>query len=433
MLAPPSVSEHREPHDPALEAPTHDGEGPMVRVTRVELEVRHQPLGGHLRVQLRIETVDPALIERHPPAANVEYQRRDPVADRVELFEEARRRGIAPCPNDPDRVGEFLVRPNKQSVYDSALARRANSRSDANAKAEAALPHQIDVVHSPDRLDPAETEMVRRRLQQAAGLRSDAGQRPVVGSPEDLLDRGGSRATPARSRRDEIPVAERPDPPRPARRRDARARRQALLGVAHDADVPVQRRELLHEPVLHAVGVLVLVDQQVLPAFLVVAQHLGEAIKQIDREQQQVAEVERVGFGEQALIRRVDLGGGARLDVVRLLGRSSGQISGVLPLVDAPAQALDVWALRVEAAAAHGFAHEPERIVLVVDDEAARAPELADLAAQDAHARRVKCREPDAGALGPEQLRDALAHLARGLVGERHRQDRLGRDPARTN
>jgi hypothetical protein len=60
----------------------------------------------------------------------------------------------------------------------------------------------------------------------------------------------------------------------------------------------VQGRELLHEPVLDAVGVLVLVDQQVLPPLLVVPQHGGEAVEEVDRQQQQVAKVERVRFGE---------------------------------------------------------------------------------------------------------------------------------------
>jgi hypothetical protein len=56
----------------------------------------------------------------------------------------------------------------------------------------------------------------------------------------------------------------------------------------------VPRREQLDELVLHAVRVLVLVDQHVLPTTLVEAQDLREALEELNRLEQQVAEVERV-------------------------------------------------------------------------------------------------------------------------------------------
>ena len=77
-----------------------------------------------------------------------------------------------------------------------------------------------------------------------------------------------------------------------------------------------------------------------------------------------------------------------------------------------------------------GFLDHAEGVRLVVDREAAREAEVADLAAQDPHAHRVEGREPDRGGLASHQLLDPLAHLGGGLVGEGHRQDPLRRDAA---
>ena len=75
--------------------------------------------------------------------------------------------------------------------------------------------------------------------------------------------------------------------------------------------------------------------------------------------------------------------------------------------------------------------HHAEAVVLVVDREAAREPEVADRRGAGC-ARRPsgRCASQSAGGLGSEQLLDALAHLAGGLVGEGDGQDALGRDAA---
>ncbi len=71
--------------------------------------------------------------------------------------------------------------------------------------------------------------------------------------------------------------------------------------------------------------------------------------------------------------------------------------------------------------------HQPfeqrARVARVVDRERLREAELLGLAAQDAHARRVERRDPHALRAVADQLTDALAHLARGLVRERDRED----------
>jgi hypothetical protein len=52
--------------------------------------------------------------------------------------------------------------------------------------------------------------------------------------------------------------------------------------------------EQLQQPVLSMVRVLVLVDEDVAKRFLLLLAHVGEALEHVDREHQQVVEVDRV-------------------------------------------------------------------------------------------------------------------------------------------
>ena len=79
--------------------------------------------------------------------------------------------------------------------------------------------------------------------------------------------------------------------------------------------------------------------------------------------------------------------------------------------------------LRVEVEVAADPVGEAGRVGLVVDREARPVAEQRRLAAQDPRARGVEGRHPHAVADRADELGDPLAHLARGLVGERDRED----------
>ena len=82
--------------------------------------------------------------------------------------------------------------------------------------------------------------------------------------------------------------------------------------------VVVDRRPAGAEAVLGPVGVLVLVDEDVLPAALVAGQHLGMLLDQEHDPQQQVVEVGRIALGQVPLVGLIDLGRGFLPEVVRL-------------------------------------------------------------------------------------------------------------------
>ena len=76
---------------------------------------------------------------------------------------------------------------------------------------------------------------------------------------------------------------------------------------------------------------------------------------------------------------------------------------------------------------------EPDLVGLVVDREVRAVAEPRRLAAEDAAARGVEGQDPDRARDAAEHVLEALAHLARGLVRERDREDLLRLDPVRVD
>ena len=76
----------------------------------------------------------------------------------------------------------------------------------------------------------------------------------------------------------------------------------ALVGIAHDAQVPVRFGEHADEQVLDVVRILVLVDQNVAEPLLKPLQHVRPPLEQVDRLQQKVVEVHGVGVEQFPLV-----------------------------------------------------------------------------------------------------------------------------------
>ena len=70
---------------------------------------------------------------------------------------------------------------------------------------------------------------------------------------------------------------------------------------------------------------------------------------------------------------------------------------------------------------------EAEPVVLVVDGELPAEPDQLRLAPEQPGRQRVERADPEARRVPVEQPADPLLHLARGLVGECHREDPIGR------
>ena len=208
----------------------------------------------------------------------------------------------------------------------------------------------------------------------------------------------------------------------------------ALVLVAHRAHILVLAGQQLHQLVLRAVGVLVLVDQQIAIAALVALAHFARNLEQAHGLQQQIVEVQRVVLAQLVLVGLEDVGDALAVGILRaeeILLRIDHVVLGP---GDAAQHRARRELLGVEPHALHDLLHDALLIVLVEDRKRARQALVADLqrfdvAAQNAHAQRVEGGDQRLGERRvAQQLFDALGHLAGGLVGEGDGQDRVGRD-----
>ena len=170
----------------------------------------------------------------------------------------------------------------------------------------------------------------------------------------------------------------------------------ALVLVADGADVFRFAGQQLHQLVLGAVGVLVLVDEQVAVAALVALADFAGDLEQAHGFEQQVVEVEGVVLAQLGLVALVDVGDALAVGVLGaevILLRIDHVVLG-------PGDAAEDGArgelLGVEPHAAHDLLDDGLLVVLVVDGEGAGEPlaiahlQSLDVAAQDAHAERVE-------------------------------------------
>ena len=202
---------------------------------------------------------------------------------------------------------------------------------------------------------------------------------------------------------------------------------QALIRVADHHHVAALFGEEPHHLPLRDVGVLELVDEHVMEAFLPTGQRVGVLLEQLHREHEQVVEVERGRLGQALLVDAVHLGDALLGRGERLLDRLFPGDEVVLHRRDRGLQTAGRETLGVEVEVASHVVGQAHRVGLVVDRELRAVPEHGRLASQDARAHRVKRRHPHLLGDGADEIRDPFLHLAGGLVGEGDRREPEGR------
>ena len=158
---------------------------------------------------------------------------------------------------------------------------------------------------------------------------------------------------------------------------------------------------------------------------MVLGEHVGVLLEQADAFEQQVAEIDGVQRFEAGLVVGVELlglavgidAGLARRDV-------GGQQAAVLPVVEHAGEGAGRPALLVDVLGLEQLLDQADLVVGIEDGEIGFEADELGVAANDAGADGVEGAEPrhalDGGA---DEVRDALLHLAGGLVGEGHRED----------
>ena len=157
---------------------------------------------------------------------------------------------------------------------------------------------------------------------------------------------------------------------------------------------------------------------------MVLLQHVGMLLPQRHAMHHQVAEIDRVHLGEPRLVLLVDLDRLAVGELAGILGRHLvGGERAVLPALDDAGKHAGRPFLVVDALGLQQLLDQPRLVVGVEDGEVALQPDQLGMAAQNPHADRMEGAEPHAVGGAADQLRDAVQHFARRLVGEGDGED----------
>ena len=230
---------------------------------------------------------------------------------------------------------------------------------------------------------------------------------------------------------DEIPFSHLFDRlPAPVGHRDERSRREALVLVAHDADVPVPASQALHQLELGVVGVLVLVHEEEPARRGVALRDTREALEEKEGLEDQVVEVDGAVLLQPFLVSAVDPG-------EQLPGRTAGLLRDLLDGLEEVLGRADAVQHRpgrlgrpVHAQLLEARPKERELVRGVIDHEARGVSEHRAIPPQDPQAESVEGPDPCARFQPAQQMSDPLLHLAGGLVREGHGHDLpRSRDP----
>ncbi len=206
-----------------------------------------------------------------------------------------------------------------------------------------------------------------------------------------------------------------------------------MIGVADHANISVLRRQLADDAVLHPIGVLVFVDEDIGIFLSIVFEHARVLAEKFRRQQEQVAEVEGLRIGEFLLVFRVELRNEFFVEIDGPVCDRGREQPGILPLVDLPTNPPWLVNLWIEPFAFEHFLDDADRIRIVIDDEAAIARQMTDVPAQNPHADGME--RPDRNLAGhrPEKLLDALLHFPGRFIRKGHREDLFRRNPTDTD
>ena len=206
-----------------------------------------------------------------------------------------------------------------------------------------------------------------------------------------------------------------------------------LILVADDAQVARLVYKQPQQVILHAVGVLIFVDVNVAETRLPGRARFRKFPQHLNGAQQEIVKIESAGLAENVFVLRVHFRGGNSQGIV-VLGGLRGDLRGSLRMIlreaDALEKAANFLARILDVQMFEGKFHGRDLVVGVKNLEIARQPEAFRFAAQQPCGKRVKRSDPrivERLSLADEQIADALFHLRRGFIGERHGEDRAAR------
>ena len=194
----------------------------------------------------------------------------------------------------------------------------------------------------------------------------------------------------------------------------------------------MRKREPLNDAVLTHVGVLVLVDEEMIEARGLLRQGVRMEAEEVFRQEQNVVEVDRAEVFESRLILRVRDGAKIVFRIGRDFERFFGSNAGGFPIADR----LQKVGRTERRARYFDFAEDLARqrllVAAVVNRELRREAESMNLPPQNPNAKGVKRRNFRLFLVDSlrQKARNPLLHFAGRFVGEGNGEDAVRRDPA---
>ena len=193
----------------------------------------------------------------------------------------------------------------------------------------------------------------------------------------------------------------------------------ALVVVAHDADIFIAPGQQRGQQVLQMVRILILVDEDIAELALVIVAHLLKLLQKLHGQKDDVVKIHGVGRTQPPLILRINLRNALEAVVVaRVLGKVLRRGHLILGAGDHAQHGARRENFLVKIAVAQDFLQNALGVGGIVDREAALVAESLDLAAQDAAAGGVEGHRPDVIGLGAEHGRQTILQLICSLVGK---------------
>ena len=198
----------------------------------------------------------------------------------------------------------------------------------------------------------------------------------------------------------------------------------ALVVVAHHAQVAAVFGDQLHQRVLGEVGILILVHMDVLKALPIAFQHGRMIGEQFQCAHQQIVEVQRVGGLEPLFVAVVNIVDLLAAEVLLALTEPFvGAEQLVLGVADLALQLPDGQHFIVDIEMLQLLLEHCGLVVLVIDGEGAGVAQLIDIPAQNAGAHGMKGADPNLFAFFAGEGGDALLHFLSRFIGKGNGQN----------